>query len=233
MSIIHINDIALQVIRSARRKSIAIKIQDGKVSLHLPKLMPLWLAKQFVMRKQHWIEDKLKNYQQRAPERQFIEGELQLFMGEHYPLHIIHEQQRQRLHVQIDQQKLVIMAPADVTSLQIRRALTRWYKRQAEQLLTTRVQVLAERTGLSPTEVKIKSYKARWGSCNLRGEIQLNWQLVQATQAINDYVIIHELCHLQQHNHSKAFWDLVERFDPNYREHRSWLKNHGHQLVIM
>lgn len=233
MSILKINDLSVEVVRSPRRKTIAIKIQNGNVTLHLPKLMPLWLAKQFVMRKQHWIEDKLKNYQQRAPERQFIEGELQPFMGEHYPLHIIHEQQRQRLHVQFDQHKLVIMAPADVTSLQIRRALTRWYKRQAEQLLTTRVQVLAERTGLSPKEVKIKSYKARWGSCNIRGEIQLNWQLVQATQEINDYVIIHELCHLQQHNHSKAFWDLVERFDPNYREHRSWLKNHGHQLVIM
>jgi len=232
MSIIHINDIALQVIRSARRKSIAIKIQDGKVSLHLPKLMPLWLAKQFVMRKQQWIDDKLQQYQQRPPARQFIQGELQPFLGEYYPLEILYEANRQRIHIKLEQQKLIIQAPVNVSSLQIRQALTRWYKRQAEVLLTARVQLLAEQTGLSPKQVKIKSYKSRWGSCNIRGEIQLNWQLVQATQAINDYVIIHELCHLQQHNHSKAFWELVERFDPNYREHRRWLKNQGHQLVI-
>ena len=136
------------------------------------------------------------------------------------------------LHVQFDQQKLVIMAPSKVTTLQIRQALTRWYRRQAESLLKERVKQLAEQTGLRPNQIQIKSYKARWGSCNIKGDIQLNWQLVQATQSINDYVIIHELCHLRQHNHSKAFWDLVGQFDPNFREHRSWLKHHGHQLVI-
>jgi predicted metal-dependent hydrolase len=232
MSTIKINDHSVAVVRSARRKTIAIKIQDGNVTVHLPKLMPLWLAKQFVMRKQQWIEDKLKNFQQRPPKRQFIEGELQPFMGEQYPLHIIQEPQRQRLHVLLDQQKLVIMAPPNVTALQIRQALTRWYRRQAESLLPERVKQLAEQTSLRPNQVQIKSYKARWGSCTMRGDIQLNWQLVQATQSINDYVIIHELCHLRQHNHSKAFWDLVEQFDPNFREHRRWLKQHGHQLVI-
>ncbi|HCO00825.1 MULTISPECIES: M48 family metallopeptidase [unclassified Methylophaga] len=232
MSTIKINDHSVAVVRSARRKTIAIKIQDGNVTVHLPKLMPLWLAKQFVMRKQQWIEDKLKNFQQRPPKRQFIEGELQPFMGEQYPLHIIQEPQRQRLHVLLDQQKLVIMAPPNVTALQIRQALTRWYRRQAESLLPERVKQLAEQTSLRPNQVQIKSYKARWGSCTMRGDIQLNWQLVQATQSINDYVIIHELCHLLQHNHSKAFWDLVEQFDPNFREHRRWLKQHGHQLVI-
>ena len=232
MSTIKINDHSVAVVRSARRKTIAIKIQDGNVTVHLPKLMPLWLAKQFVMRKQQWIEDKLKNFQQRPPKRQFIEGELQPFMGEQYPLHIIQEPQRQRLHVLLDQQKLVIMAPPNVTALQVRQALTRWYRRQAESLLSERVKQLAEQTGLRPNQVQIKSYKARWGSCTMRGDIQLNWQLVQATQSINDYVIIHELCHLRQHNHSKAFWDLVEQFDPNFREHRRWLKQHGHLLVI-
>lgn len=232
MSTIKINDLSIAVVRSARRKTIAIKIQDGNVTVHLPNLMPLWLAKQFVMRKQQWIEDKLKNFQQRPAKRQFIESELQPFMGQQYPLHIIQEPQRQRLHVQFDQQKLVITAPANVTSIQIKQALTRWYRRQAESLLIKRVKLLAEQTGLQPHQVQIKSYKSRWGSCNLRGDIQLNWQLVQASQLVIDYVIIHELCHLQQHNHSKAFWDLVERFDPNYREHRNWLKHHGHQLVI-
>ncbi|THF72302.1 MAG: M48 family metallopeptidase [Methylophaga nitratireducenticrescens] len=103
MSIIYINDIALQVVRSARRKSIAIKIQDGKVSLHLPKLMPLWLAKQFVMRKQQWIADKLLHYQKRPPERQFVQGELQPFMGEYYPLDIVCETNRQRTHIKLEQ----------------------------------------------------------------------------------------------------------------------------------
>ncbi|WP_292747220.1 YgjP-like metallopeptidase domain-containing protein, partial [Methylophaga sp. UBA3191] len=126
MSTIKINDHSVAVVRSARRKTIAIKIQDGNVTVHLPKLMPLWLAKQFVMRKQQWIEDKLKKFQQRPPKRQFIEGELQPFMGEQYPLHIIQEPQRQRLHVLLDQQKLVIMAPPNVTALQIRQALARW-----------------------------------------------------------------------------------------------------------
>lgn len=232
MCIIEINDLPVEVVRSPRRKTLAIKIRAGKVSLHLPKLMPLWLAKQFVLRKQPWIQQKLQAYRQRPPERSFVDGALQPFLGGQYPLQICYEKKRQRCHVTFDQQQLTVKVAEAATPAEISQALGRWYRRQAEAFLKARVEQLAGQTGLVPNQVQIRSYKSRWGSCNARGEIQLNWQLIQASRSIIDYVIIHELCHLKQHNHSPAFWALVAQFDPNYREHQGWLKQQGHQLVI-
>ena len=232
MSTIKINELPVEVIRSARRKTIAIKIQDGQVSIHLPKLMPLWMAKQFIARKQPWIEKKLQQFHSRAPTRQFTDGELQPYAGESYPLRILYEPQRQRIHIRFEHQQFQVKAPSNVTALQIRQALARWYRRQADENLTERARQLASQLAFHPRQIQIKPYKSRWGSCTLRGDIQLNWQLIQAPPVIMDYVIIHELCHLQHHNHSKAFWDLVEKHDPHYRTHRHWLKQHGYQLVI-
>lgn len=232
MRFIDINNLPVEVVRSPRRKTLAIKIREGKVSLHLPKLMPLWLAKQFVQRKQQWIHQKLQHYQQRPPPRTFMQDALQPFLGELYPLKISYESQRQRCHVAFDQQQFKIRAPDTATQMDIHQALARWYRRQADKLLTARAEHLAAQNGLVPNAVQIKSYKSRWGSCNARGDIQLNWQLIQAAQNIIDYVIVHELCHLKQHNHSPAFWALVAQYDPNYQDHQRWLKQNGHLLVI-
>jgi len=210
---------------------MAIKIQDGLVSLHLPKLMPLWLAKQFVARKQPWIHNKLQHYQQRPPKRQFTQGELQPFLGALYPLNLIYSDSRQA-SLQFDQHSFTLLAPEGIRQQEIYERFICWYRQQAEVLLTERAQQLSQQTGLIPGNIQIKRYKSRWGSCNIRGDIQLNWQLIQAPWHIIDYVIIHELCHLQQHNHSPAFWDLVGKFDPDYPSHRVWLKQHGHQLVL-
>lgn len=232
MHFIDINDLPVEVVRSPRRKTLAIKIREGKVSLHLPKLMPLWLAKQFVLRKQQWITLKLQDYQQRPPPRIFDQDALHPFLGDFYPLKISYDIKRQRCHVAFDQQQFKIQAPDTATQTDIHQALVRWYRRQADKLLIARAEHLEAQTGLTPNQVQIKTYKARWGSCNGRGDIQLNWQLIQASQNIIDYVIIHELCHLKQHNHSAAFWALVAQFDPNYHDHQRWLKQNGHLLVI-
>lgn len=231
MDTIQINGLAVQVIRSARRKTMAIKIQEDQISLHLPKRMPLWLAKQFVTRKQGWIQHKLAHYQQRSPTRQFTQGELQPFTGSLYPLNLlINNCQPAQLH--FDQHNFTLTAP-EITGQQTYRELfICWYRQQAESLLLERTQQLSQQTGLIPEKVQIKSYKSRWGSCNVKGDIQLNWQLIQAPWHIIDYVIIHELCHLQQHNHSPAFWELVGSVDPDYASHRTWLKQYGYQLVL-
>lgn len=231
MDTIQINGLAVQVIRSSRRKTMAIKIQEDKVSLHLPKRMPLWLAKQFVSRKQEWIQRKLMHYQQRSPARQFTQGELQPFTGSRYPLNLlINNCQPAQLH--FDQQHFTLTAPKGTEQQTYRELFICWYRQQAEALLSERTRQLSQQTGLVPGKIQIKSYKSRWGSCNIKGDIQLNWQLIQAPWHIIDYVIIHELCHLQHHNHSPAFWELVGSIDPNYPAHRAWLKQYGYQLVL-
>uniref|UniRef100_UPI0018AB9FA7 M48 family metallopeptidase n=1 Tax=Clostridium tertium TaxID=1559 RepID=UPI0018AB9FA7 len=77
----------------------------------------------------------------------------------------------------------------------------------------------------------IKDQKSLWGSCNSRREIRLNWRLVLMPQFVMDYIIIHELCHIKQMNHSKEFWKLVESHCPNYKESKYWLKENGAMLM--
>ena len=113
-----------------------------------------------------------------------------------------------------------------------RQAIINWYKEQAEIYLNNRTEELSQLTGLIPQSITIKTYKARWGSCNIRGEIQHNWQIMQAPPSVIDYLIIHELCHLKYHNHGKGFWGLVEQHYPDYRTQQAWLKQNGVQLQL-
>lgn len=110
------------------------------------------------------------------------------------------------------------------------RRLKQWYRQQAEQQLLQQVELWSERLKLYPNECKVRRYRRRWGSCHENGRISLNWCLILAPQTVIDYVIIHELCHLQYFNHSSDFWMLVQRYCPNWRRHRRWLADHGHCL---
>ena len=84
---------------------------------------------------------------------------------------------------------------------------------------------------MSPAGISVRSFKSRWGSCDKKGEVVFNWNIIKAPHSIVDYVVIHELCHLIHPNHSKDFWQLVYRFDTDYLWHRQWLKEKGTGLL--
>jgi len=108
----------------------------------------------------------------------------------------------------------------------------RWYRRHARAEFTRRVAHLAGQHGFQPGSVRISSARTRWGSCSASGTLSFAWRLVMAPPEIIDYVIIHELCHLRQRNHSPAFWTLVTGLLPNYRLQRDWLKINGARLGL-
>ncbi|MEM3513203.1 MAG: M48 family metallopeptidase, partial [Thermoplasmata archaeon] len=89
-----------------------------------------------------------------------------------------------------------------------------------------------EQFGFKPKKIKITSGKTRFGSCTSKGYINLSWRLVLAPPEIIDYVIVHELAHLKEPNHSKKFWAVVEKFIPDYKTKRKWLKENGHLLIL-
>lgn len=114
----------------------------------------------------------------------------------------------------------------------IRRALRRWCKVQAAALIPPRVDELARSLGLRYRSVAIADQRSRWGSCSRAGRLRFNWRLVLATLEVLDYVIIHELMHLQAPDHSKRFWQLVAAACPAYATHRAWLRKNSQQLYI-
>ena len=111
-----------------------------------------------------------------------------------------------------------------------RGAIDRWYRREARLRITAAVAREAGRLGVEHTSIAIRDQRTRWGSCSRRGTLSFNWRLVIAPVEVLDYVVIHELCHLRELNHSKAFWRLVDEALPNWREQRRWLNEHGPEL---
>lgn len=109
-----------------------------------------------------------------------------------------------------------------------------WYKEQARKLIRERTYFYSKISGLQFNSVTIGSVAAttRWGSCSSQKNLNFNWKLIMAPLPVIDYVVAHELAHLKELNHSRDFWETVRKMHPVYREYRTWLKRHGHLLII-
>lgn len=232
MKHIVIDNLSVKVIKSKRRKTMAIKIIDNVVSIHIPEQLPLIIAQDFITSKTTWIKAKLQQQSQRdISKKQFIEDEKFQYLGKEYTLKLIETSSP----IKVSQKGNDIIChgrPQYLNNKSIRNALIKWYRTKATDYLTQRTQALATETRLNVGEIKVKTYKARWGSCSVKGDIQYNWKLILAPSTIIDYVIIHELCHTRHHNHSSAFWRLVEQLYPDFKIARQWLKVNGYQLDI-
>lgn len=113
-----------------------------------------------------------------------------------------------------------------------RQYLEKHYREAAREYIPKRVDYFIRLTGGSYERITIREQKTRWGSCSGRGTLSFNWKLMLAPPAVLDYVVVHELCHLTHMNHSREFWQAVERVLPDYRERRKWLKEHGDELCL-
>jgi predicted metal-dependent hydrolase len=113
-----------------------------------------------------------------------------------------------------------------------KKVLQNWYKRQLTEYLNQQLDLMATTIGVDFGEVKVRSYKRRWGSCSSTGVLSFNLLLAMAPTFVVDYVMIHELCHRVHMNHSAPFWALVRRFCPEFELAKQWLKDNGDQLVL-
>lgn len=113
----------------------------------------------------------------------------------------------------------------------IKLALTRWLHQQSKMQVEHYVRHHAHKKQLFPRSIHIKTQKTRWGSCGIHNDIHINWLLIMAPPAVLEYVVVHELCHIRERNHSGHFWALVAEHLPGYQQQRRWLKEHGSQLM--
>jgi predicted metal-dependent hydrolase len=128
--------------------------------------------------------------------------------------------------------RLVVCLAADVFPLRaaegdLRPALEAQFRRRAQVELPARAWELAAETGAAMKNVSVRNQRSRWGSCSARGTVSLNWRLVLTPEFVRDYIILHELAHLREMNHSDRFWARVEEMCPGWREAERWLKQHG------
>ncbi len=104
-------------------------------------------------------------------------------------------------------------------------------RRAARELVAMLAEEEAPLLGVSYRQIQVRDQRTRWGSCSPRGTLSFNWRLVLAPYEVLDYVVVHELCHLREANHSHRFWRLVESRRPNWRAQRDWLRHHGPELL--
>jgi predicted metal-dependent hydrolase len=110
-------------------------------------------------------------------------------------------------------------------------ALEQWYRTEAARLINDIADRLSSEIGIGYKRIVIRGQRTRWGSCSRKKNLSFNWKLIMAPEPVIEYVIIHELLHLKEMNHSKRFWELVAKYCPGWREHKKWLKQHEPDLT--
>ncbi|EGG98231.1 Putative predicted metal-dependent hydrolase [gamma proteobacterium IMCC2047] len=226
------NGFIAEVIRTDRRKTADIRVEDGAVSVVIPSDLPIERVDSLLTEKRQWIKEKILLHRQAQPvsAKQYVSGESFPYLGRNYRLKV--ERGNFTPIRLVGGRLLVILPQAAEQPHMVRNALVRWYKRLAAQKLQEKVKRFAPMVGVEPAGVGIKSFKSRWGSCSVKGRIDFNWKILMAPNRIVDYVVVHELCHLKQHDHSPKFWKEVERVIPDYAECKEWLKVSAGRLEL-
>jgi predicted metal-dependent hydrolase len=217
-----------EIIRSKRRTIALIVDHDGKLIVRAPLRTTLKQIETLVEQKAGWIRSKQEltntTYARFTP-KDYVNGEWFLYLGKAYRLAIVNDSdQSLRLADQFYLSKSVLGHAEQV--------FKGWYILHAKVVINERVQWHAANHGFKYRQVNITNAQARWGSCSPRGNLNFSWRLVMAPMQAIDYVVVHELVHLHEKNHSRRFWDKVKIILPDYTSQVKWLKTCGHMLRL-
>ncbi len=220
-------NIEIESIIRSERKSISLAVTDeARLVIRAPLHVSDRYIKDVVRKKTGWIRKKIEEVKNRkpVPVKKFIQGEAFLYLGRSYPLLF---GDKMGIDVQITD-NLVVCCGKTLA----RDVLIHWYRERAMEKISERCHHYSSMTALKPLSVKISNASKRWGSCSSRGSINFAWRLVMAPLEVIDYVVVHELTHLKELNHSKKFWNRVESVIPDYRIRQKWLRDNGRSLVV-
>lgn len=233
--ITQIENQSVEIWRRPYQRSMNLTVRpDGRVRVTCGRRMRLAEIARFVRESQPFIRKRmLENEALRAkyPEKTFISGECFLFFGSRLPLDVIWTW-RERIELKAFGDRIEMLAPLKSGASERRSAFQSWFRREARPHLNKRVVTLAAAMSLFPRQVTIRGQTTRWGSCSQTGTLSLNWKLLCAPAEIIDYVVVHELAHLEHLDHSPAFWDLVGRFHPEWKKSRRWLREHEAEIAV-
>ena len=215
---------------STRYVRLEIKRQTG-LTVFIPRFYKFSDVSELLVEKSRWIMDKLSEFKQvqLAEKNKISSGSSILYLGKRIKLKSLHNPDALE-EINLDENNLTITHNNKEVSLS--RILEWWYRKQAENVIRNRVDELGFALSINYNRVTIRQAKTRWGSCSQKGNLNFNWKLIMLPEPVIDYIIIHELCHLKEMNHSGKFWALVAEYCPQWRHRRKWLKDHETELAI-
>lgn len=218
--------IPFHIVRS-QRKTLSLQIQeDGSLLVKAPYFVNDQDIQRFLQEKRSWIEERRSWIQSKqfAQKREYKDGEELLYLGNVVRLTI-------GSYPSIRMQDNALLFP-DCLTFRIKKELHRWFFYEAKRVITELAHINASRMNLSYTSIMFSDTRSKWGSCTHDNRLQFCWRLIMAPLVVIHYVVIHELVHIQEKNHSDRFWRKVRLYIPSYKQHINWLKIHGHRLVL-
>ena len=219
--------------RSDRARRARINVSAEGVEVVVPRRMALRHVTPFVEQKRPWIERTLRRIREAEEEAavRLSDGGSVPYLGRQLELRIRVEPGRQRSHVALRGEVLYVAVGAPGADA-VREALEGWYRRRARAEVAPRLDAACARAGTRYTRLSIRAQRTRWASCSSSGAMSFNWRLLLAPPEILDYVVEHEVAHLEVLDHSQRFWRLVGSRSPGYREHERWLRRNGPALRL-
>ncbi len=216
-----------------RKKTISLQIgKSAELTVYAPYFTPVSEISRFLEEKQSWIDRAVRRQSEIRPEEQIKEyqtGELFYFLGKPYALTAYFEPLENQ-GVMFWDNRFFLNCP-DNHAMR-RQYFEIWYKKKAQVHLPARVEHFSGIHHLTPRGVRITKAEQRWGSCSPDNALALSFRLMMAPPDVIDYVVIHELMHIRQKNHSSKFWRLVIEAMPQYQAHRRWLRDHQHLFSL-
>ena len=215
--------------RSEKRHKLTITVErDRTVVVHAPIGTPEAEIRELVDSKRRWIHEKINHRQKyqelpHPPGKELVTGEAALYLGRQYRIEVVEVGLSE---IQFSQRFLI---PASHASR--RKAVLRdWYRDRAHEKILPRARLHARELGVAYKKAKIVDNRYRWGSCTVKDNVNFNWRLIKAPMSVIDYVIVHELAHLLEANHTPRFWNIVRVQIPKMEKARAWLGENGQVL---
>ena len=222
-------DTAYTIKRSPKRRKLTITVErDRSVVVHAPESTPEETIREVVESKRRWIYEKTTHTQKyeawpHPPGKELVNGESALYLGREYQVEVI---PTGSMEIRFEQRFLI---PASLAG-ERRGVLRNWYIKRAKERILPEVKSIAAMLGVEFASAKIVDNRFRWGSCSIKNNVNLNWRLIKAPMFVIKYVIVHELAHLLEANHTPRFWNIVRTHTPRMEKARSWLRDHGQVL---
>lgn len=228
----------VEVVRSKRKNSVGFSVKWPDIMVvSVPRSLTKNKLEEMINDRQVWAEKRLArlaaDYGRLKLPKYYTGGETFPYLGRERPLTVIVSGSRTRPKCSLNGDRFTVEIPRVEEGEQpdlVKKALDKWYRLQAEQVLSNCVEKWTAGVGPKPASVQIRNQRSRWGSCSRKGAINLNWRLVLLPPELLEYVVVHELCHLRRPDHSPKYWALVEKSISDYKKKRNLLHTYSAYL---
>lgn len=216
-------------IKYSKRKTLSIIVErDRSIVVRAPLDTSKEIIEKEINKRKFLLFQKINHpqkYETPKPRKEFVSGESLLYLGKYHKLEVLLEDIE---GIKFDNKFYI----SKINQSKAEELFTEWYFKQAQEKIIPKVIFHAKNLGVKYKNIKILDLKYRWGSCTPKDNINFNWRLIKAPIYVIDYIIVHELTHLIESNHTEEFWNIVSVQLPHYNKAKEWLKENGNLLEI-